>query len=87
MKSRRRPAYKRKKLTRKDFNEIYNEYLDNGIKAGKNLCSRKGYQTTTFYKCLRSEGEINPKWRHPSHCNKWSDDLIDKACMPIVIIQ
>ena len=83
MKSRRRPAYKRKKLTRKDCNEIYNEYLDNGIKAGKNLCSQKGYQTTTFYKCLRSEGEINPKWRHPSHCNKWSDDLIDKACMLI----
>ena len=39
----------------------------------------KGYEIGTFYKCLRNEAEICPKWKHPPHSKKWSDDLIEKS--------
>lgn len=75
-----KPFVHRQKLTQKDCKEIFDEAKYNGNIAGKNLCLRKGYEISTFYKCLRNEGVLNPLWKHPPHCNKWNDDLIDKAC-------
>lgn len=29
---------------------------------------------------MKKEGQISPIWKHPPHCDKWNDDLIEKAC-------
>lgn len=51
--------------------------MTQGEQAGIGLCLRKGYKIWIFYKCLRNEGEITPKWRHPNHSLKWNENLID----------
>lgn len=51
-----KPFVHRQKLTQKDCKEIFDEAKYNGNIAGKNLCLRKGYEISTFYKCLRNEG-------------------------------
>lgn len=70
---------KRKKLTEIDCKEIFEETVAEGEKAGMDLAERKGYSVETFYKCIRNNGVIDPKWKHPEHSKKWSDDLIEKS--------
>lgn len=71
---------RRQKLTEKDCKEIYEETVHQGRDAGLDLCLRKGYKISTFYKCLDNEGVLHPKWKHPDHSTKWSEELIDNAC-------
>ena len=50
---------KRKKLTKEDCKEIFEEAMELGNDAGISLCLRKGYEIGTFYKCLRNEGDLS----------------------------
>lgn len=72
---------RRKKLTKQDCKEIFDEYQFQNEAAALDLFYRKGYHSlTTFYKCLANEGQINPIWKHPPHSCKWNVFLINQAC-------
>lgn len=50
-----------------------------GEQVGIDLCIRKVYKLFTFYKCLRNDGDISPKWRHPKPSLELDQNLIEKA--------